>query len=135
MSQSAASIPVRRHERRAAGNIVLWVVQIAAAAMFFLAAVPKLAGDPKMVGLFAAISLGQWFRYLTGSLEVLGAALLLVPALSGFGGLMLAVVMIGAVFTHLFVIGGNPAPAIVLLIASAAIAWGRREQIRTALKR
>jgi uncharacterized membrane protein len=32
-----------------------------------------------MVGLFDAIGIGQWFRYLTGGLEVLGAVALLVP--------------------------------------------------------
>lgn len=32
----------------------------------------KLAGAPAMVGLFDTIGIGQWFRYLTGSLEVSG---------------------------------------------------------------
>ena len=40
----------------------------------------KLSGDPRMVGLFDAIGVGQWFRYVTGSLEVLGAILLLIHA-------------------------------------------------------
>lgn len=130
MSQRAATIPSARSERRSAVHIALWILQVAAAAMFLFAGFPKLAGDPKMVAFFGALGLGQWFRYLTGSLEVLGAALLLIPGLSAFGAVILICVMIGAVFTHLFVIGGSPVMAIVLLIASAVIAWGRREQIR-----
>jgi putative oxidoreductase len=107
-------------------NITLWVVQVLAAAMFLMAGGNKLAGNPQMVGMFQAIGIGQWFRFLTGSLEVLGGVLLLIPALSGLGGLLLTGVMVGAVATHLFIIGGNPTMAIVLLAASAFIAWNRR---------
>src|SRR5258708_34863922 len=64
-----------------------------------------------MVQLFAQIGVGQWFRYLTGGLEGLGAVALLVPALAELGALLLVLVMIGAVGTHLVVIGGSPVPA------------------------
>lgn len=107
-------------------NIATWVVQLGAAAMFFMAGGSKLAAAPQMVGMFEAIGLGQWFRVLTGSLEVLGGALLLVPALSGLGGLLLTGVMVGAVATHLFILGGNPSMAVTLLIASAFVAYSRR---------
>jgi putative oxidoreductase len=113
-------------ETSKATNIVLWVVQLGTAAMFFMAGGNKLTGNPQMVGLFQAIGFGQWFRYLTGGLEIIGAVLLLIPVLSGFGGLLLTGVMLGAVATHLFIIGGNPTMAITLLIASAIVAWGRR---------
>jgi hypothetical protein len=36
--------------------------------------------------------------------------------------------MLGAVFTHIFIVGGSPLPPLVLLAASAAIAWARRDQ-------
>ncbi len=110
-------------------NAALWVLQIGAAAMFLMAGELKLAGDPKMVGMFAAIGLGQWFRYLTGSLEVLGALALLVPRAAVYGALLLAAVMMGALLAHLLILGGNPAPAVVLLVATAIVAWGRKEQI------
>ena len=66
-------------------NVGLWILQIGAAAMFLMVGFFKLSGDPIMVGLFDAIGLGQWFRYVTGSLEVLGAILLLITRLSGLG--------------------------------------------------
>ena len=109
-------------------NVGLWILQIGAAGMFLMVGFFKLSGDPQMVGLFDAIGLGQWFRYLTGSLEVLGAVLLLIPRLSGLGALLLVCVMLGAVATHLFVVGGSPLPAIILLIVTGVIAWGRRER-------
>ena len=109
-------------------NLGLWVLQIAAAAMFFGAGFGKLSSDPQMVEMFDAIGIGQWFRYLTGSFEVLGAILLLIPRLSGLGGLWLVGVMLGAVATHLFILGGSPLMAIILLIVAGIIAWGRRQR-------
>jgi hypothetical protein len=40
--------------------------------------------------------------------------------------------MAGATVSHLTVLGGSPALAIVLLIACLAIAWFRRGQLRLA---
>ena len=101
----------------------LWTLQIVTAGMFVLAGSSKLAGAPAMVQLFSALGLGQWFRYVTGGIEVVSAAFLLVPSLAFFGAAALTVTMIGAAITHLFIVGGNAAPAIVLLVATATIAW------------
>jgi uncharacterized membrane protein YphA (DoxX/SURF4 family) len=109
-------------------NIMLWVLQFGAAAMFLMAAIPKLKGDPTAVAGFEKIGLGQWFRYVTGGLETVGALLLLIPRLCGLGALLLVCVMVGAVATHLFVLGGSPVAAIVLLVVTAIIAWGRRDR-------
>ena len=109
-------------------NVGLWILQIGAAGMFLMVGFLKLSGNAQLVGLFEAIGLGQWFRYLTGSLEVLGAVLLLVPPLSGLGALLLVGVTLGAVPTHLFIVGGSPLPAIILLIVTGVVAWGRRKR-------
>ena len=109
-------------------NVGLWILQIGAAGKFLMVGFFKLSGDPRMVALFDAIGLGQWFRYVTGSLEVLGALLLLIPRLSGLGALLLMGVMLGAVPTHLFVVGGSPLLAITLLIVTGVVAWGRRKR-------
>ena len=109
-------------------NVGLWILQTGAAGMFLMVGFFKLSGDPRMVGLFDAIGFGQWFRYLTGSLEVLGAVLLLIPRLSGLGALLLVGAMLGAVATHLFVVGGSPLPAIILVIVTGVVAWGRRKR-------
>ena len=106
----------------------LWILQIAAAGMFLMAGFAKLSGDRQMVGMFDAIGVGQWFRYLTGSVEVLGALLLLIPRLSGLGALLLVGTMLGAVATHLFIIGGSHLMAIVLLVLVGIIAYGRRKR-------
>src|SRR6185503_19723383 len=101
-------------------TIVAWTLQILCAATFVFAGGSKLVGVPAMVKTFETIGVGQWFRYVTS------AALLLVPSLAFFGALALVATMVGAVITHLFIVGGSPAPAIVLLAATATIAWLRR---------
>ena len=113
--------------------IGLWAVQVVLAAMFLLAGGSKLAGATAMVALFDAIGIGQWFRYVTGGIEVASAVALLVPALAPFGAVALAATMIGAVVTHLFVVGGSPAVPAVLLLASLAVAWARRDQLARVL--
>ena len=109
-------------------NVGLWILQIGAAGMFLMVGLFKLSGDPRMVGLFDAIGLGQWLRYVTGSLEVGGAVLLLIPRLSGLGALLLVSVMLGAVATHLFIVGGSALGATILLIVTGVVAWGRRKR-------
>jgi putative oxidoreductase len=108
------------------GRIGLWTLQILAAAAFIMAGSFKLAGNPMMVGLFDQIGIGQWFRYVTGTVEIVGGLALLVPASAAFGGALLAITMVCAIGTHLFVVGGNPVPAIVLLLVTAGVAWVRR---------
>ena len=117
------------------GLIALWAVQIALAGMFLLAGSSKLLGDPAMVQLFNAIGIGQWFRYLTGSIEVVSAVALLVPALAPFGAIALVATMIGAVATHLFLVGGSPAVPGVLLLGSLVVAWARRDRLSKVLSR
>jgi hypothetical protein len=97
--------------------------------MFLLAGGSKLLGAPAMVGLFDAIGIGQWFRYLTGLIEVGSALALLVPSIAVFGALALVATMVGAIATHLFIVGGSPAMPAILLLGSAAIVWARRHQL------
>lgn len=104
----------------------LWVLQIGAAGMFLMAGGAKLAGAPEMVGLFDVIGVGQWFRYLTGAIEVSAALMLLVPALAFYGAALLIPTMIGAILTHLFIVGGSSATALILLLAVGTVAWVRR---------
>jgi hypothetical protein len=104
---------------------VLWTLQILSAAMFLFSGSLKLAGAPMMVQMFGVLGLGQWFRYVTGGIEVASALLLLIPALAVYGAAALAVTMVGAIITHVFIIGGSPAIPIVLLGATATIAWLR----------
>jgi uncharacterized membrane protein YphA (DoxX/SURF4 family) len=107
-------------------NILTWVLQIVAALAFLAAGGAKLAGAQAMVATFQKIGVGQWFRYLTGFLEVVGAIGLLIPRFTFYAAALLVMVMIGAVITHLAILGGSPAAAIGLLVITGTIAYVRR---------
>ena len=59
---------------------IVWTVRVLLAMAFGAAGAAKLAGAAPMVQIFDLIGIGQWFRYVTGIVEVAGAILLLVPA-------------------------------------------------------
>ena len=122
---STASIQSVRPSRR----IGAWTLQGIVAAAFLAAGFAKLAGVPFMVGLFEQIGIGQWFRVVTGVVEVAGAVALLVPGLASIGGLWLGFTMVGAVTTHLFVLHTSPAAAIVLGLLNALIVYLRRDEL------
>ena len=98
------------------------IPRVTAALLFSVAGAFKLAGAESMVGLFAMIGWGQWFRFVTGGLELLGAALLLRRRTAIAGAVLLAFVAAGATMTHLTLIGGSPVPAILLLALTIGIA-------------
>jgi uncharacterized membrane protein YphA (DoxX/SURF4 family) len=116
-------------------GITLWVLQAALAFQFAGAGFLKLTGAPEMVDLFADVGAGQWLRYAVGVLEIAGAAGLLVPPLSGLAALGLAALMAGAAVTNQFVVGESPWLPIVLLLASALIAGGRRSRTKALVDR
>jgi putative oxidoreductase len=114
--------------------VALWVTQIALAAMFLLAGGSKLAGAPAMIALFDAIGFGQWFRYVTGAIEVGAAVALLIPSAALFGALLLIPTMMGAVAANLS-LGQSPAMPVVLLLAVGVVVWARRRQLSGLLSR
>jgi len=110
-------------------NIALWTLQVLVALALVAAGSGKLLGSPAMIALFDAVGIGQWFRYVTGLLEVLGAVLLIVPSKAAFGSVLLACVMAGAVVAHLTVLHTAATAPLVLFAITALIAWGRRSQM------
>ena len=104
-------------------TIGLWVLRVLLGAAFLAAGGAKLSGAPAMVAMFEKIGVGQWFRIVTGVLEVGGAILLLIPRLTFYGAALLLAVMVCAVTVHLTLLGGSPAPALTLLVLNAMTAW------------
>ncbi len=128
---SAVSIQSSRSSRR----IGAWMLQGIIAAAFLAAGAAKLAGVPFMVDLFAQIGIGQWFRVVTGVVEVVGDVALLFPGLASIGALWLGGTMVGAVATHLFVLHTSPVPAIVLGVLNALVVYLRRDELAALLHR
>ena len=53
---------------------------------------------------------------------------LLIPRYAFYAAVLLVFVMIGAIVTHVAIVGGSPAPATSLLVLSGIIAWLRTPQ-------
>jgi putative oxidoreductase len=116
-------IAVRRKSKVA----VLWLLRGLVGLAFLAAGCSKLAAAPAMVAMFATIGLGQWFRIVTGVLEVAAAIGLFLPGVTVYAACLLMVVMVGAIIAHLAILGGSPVPAIALLLLSGGIAWLTKE--------
>ena len=111
------------------GDRIRWFllefIELLLAGIFFIVGGAKLAGRHDMVALFRDVGLGQWFRYLTGAIEVTGAALLVFPLLAGISAIALGTVMIAATLIELFVLHRPPIAALACLSGHSFVAWSR----------
>lgn len=117
-------------------KIVSWVGQLVAAAIFGMAAPAKFMADPSAVAIFEKLGAEPVGRLATGSLEGLAIVLLLVPATAHLGGLLGMGLMLGALVSHLTVLGisidGDPSMFVMALVSLAAcstVVWTRRESV------
>jgi putative oxidoreductase len=99
---------------------------------FLAAGLSKLAGVEMMVATFDAVGVGQWFRYVTGAIEVVGAVLLWVKGREVYGAGLLTVTMVGAVIAHLALLGPSAVPALGLGLLSATIVWTHKGDLKSA---
>ena len=112
---------------------VLIALRVAFGLIFVAAGVSKLAGVEMMVkefGLFAPYGIGQWFRYVTGGLEIIGAVLLVRPRTVTPGAALLACISIGATISQLVVIHQDPIHAIVFAALLGWLAYTYRGAVR-----
>jgi ubiquinone/menaquinone biosynthesis C-methylase UbiE/uncharacterized membrane protein YphA (DoxX/SURF4 family) len=109
-----------------ATHVASWLVRIMLALVFTGAALFKLSAASDAVQTFETLGVGQGARVLVGVAELLGAVGLLVPPLATPAALGLAGIMVGAVASHLLVLGPSAAPAFVCLVACLFVAWQER---------
>ena len=106
--------------------LTLWILSALVALTFVGAGAAKLAGAAVMVDLFAKVGLGQWFRYVTGLLEVAAGIGLLISRYAFYAAALLAMVMVGAFIAHVTVLGSSPAAPVVLFALTGIIAYLRK---------
>lgn len=95
----------------------------------------KLAGVEMMVETYETIGVGQWFRYLTGIIEIVGVVLLWLPKRQVVGAALLGATMVGAVLAHLLILGPSAVPAVVLGLIATAVLYIYRAQVPAYLGR
>lgn len=106
-----------------------WTLRIILAVMFAGAGLFKLSGTPAVIDEFDHVGFGQELRFLTATLELAGASLLLWPRTIAIGALVLMVVCGGAFVALLTRLHGDVVHAIVLAAVFTAIAWTHRAQL------
>ena len=104
----------------------LWLLRVLMGALFLLAAFMKLSSQPMMVAEFDQVGLGQWFRYFTGSLELVGGLAVLVPRFSAFGALMLLLVDAGACVAQVTILHMDWIHTIVIGLILGTLIYAQR---------
>jgi putative oxidoreductase len=117
-------------ERSAIDVYTAWLPRAAVVFAFGLIGATKFSsGHGEWFKIFELIGLGQWVRYFTGAVQVLGAAMMLTRRTRTIGAAMLACTMVGAMFVDVFIvhaIGFAFAPLVLLGIVVATWFAGLR---------
>src|SRR5688500_11876414 len=82
-----------------------WVLQLAVASILLQTLFFKFTGAEESVYIFSTLVAEPWGRIGSGVVELVAAVLLLVPATSPLGALMTIGLMVGAIGSHLTVLG------------------------------
>ncbi|MBM7566337.1 DoxX family protein [Paenibacillus sacheonensis] len=86
-------------------DVLIWILQGLLAAMFVMAGLGKVSGAKAQKDTFEHLRLPQWFRGITGIVELAGAALLIAgywnTDYTMAGALVIGVTAIGGTFAHL----------------------------------
>jgi uncharacterized membrane protein YphA (DoxX/SURF4 family) len=111
------------------GVLRTWLPRVAIALVFVSVGSSKFS-DPMWVRLFGQIGLGQWFRYLTGAMQIAGGVLVLIPRTSLAGIVLAACTMLGASVAWLTVLHAPwnapiPGAIFVILIAIGVAEFNR----------
>lgn len=90
----------------------------------------KLGSFPTDVAIYEAIGFGQFPRYITGSVEVIGAALLWVRGWQGVSGLLLLATMFIGLSALLIWVGPPYWHMLLLIVGTGTVAWVYRTDTR-----
>lgn len=86
-------------------SILSWILRITAAIILSQTLYFKFTGAEESIYIFTALGVEPYGRIATGILELLTAILILIPRTIFLGALLGSGIMVGAVFSHLFVLG------------------------------
>ncbi len=106
-----------------------WILRAAICGAFLLFGMEKFPSGPdnQWVRFFQDVGFGQWFRYFTGVVEMVGGILVLLPWTVVAGLFLTVSTMAGAALIHVFVLRhpGNAVIPCAFVIGLAAF-WRSR---------
>lgn len=86
-------------------RIIFWITRLAAALIMLQTLYFKFTGQPESIYIFSVLGIEPWGRYGSGIVELIASILILVPATSWIGAFLGLGVMLGAIVSHLTVLG------------------------------
>lgn len=107
-------------------NIISWILRLTVAIILLQTLYFKFTAHPDSVHIFSALGVEPWGRIGTGIIELITAILILLPKTKIIGMVTSFGIILGAVLSHMLVLGINVSNdggglftlAIVVLIAS-----------------
>jgi putative oxidoreductase len=86
-------------------TIFTWALRIVAAVILLQTLFFKFTGAPESVYIFSKVGLEPWGRIGSGVAELMAAILILIPPTTWLGAGLALAVMVGAIFSHLTLLG------------------------------
>jgi uncharacterized membrane protein YphA (DoxX/SURF4 family) len=122
--------------------ILIWVFRLTAAIILLQTLYFKFTGAEESVYIFSTLGMEPYGRIGSGIVELIAAILILIPRTTLLGALMGAGVMLGAIFSHLFVLGIDVQNdggelfilAVITFLCCIALVYWNKSKIKTVLK-
>jgi putative oxidoreductase len=86
-------------------RVVSWILRIGVAVILLQTLFFKFTGAAESKYIFETLGLEPWGRIGSGTVELVAAILLLIPATRVLGALLALLVIVGAIFSHLTKLG------------------------------
>jgi len=118
-------------------SIVIWVLRVIAAVILLQTLFFKFTGAPESISMFETLGAEPFGRYGSGIFELIAAVLLVIPKYTWAGALLGMGIMVGAIASHLFVLGIDVQGdggllfglGVVVFLCCAILAWLHKGQI------
>ena len=123
-------------------SVFIWIVKLIAVVILVQTLFFKFTGAEESVYIFTKLGIEPLGRIGSGIVELIASILILIPRTTLLGALMGAGTMLGAIFSHLFVLGINVKNdggelfilAIITLLCCTILIFQNRSKIPDLLK-
>jgi uncharacterized membrane protein YphA (DoxX/SURF4 family) len=123
-------------------SILSWILRITAAVILLQTLYFKFTGAEESIYIFTALGVEPYGRIATGILELITVIIILIPRTTFLGALLGSGIMVGAIFSHLFVLGIEVENdggtlfilAIITLVCCVTLIFLNRDKVANFLK-
>ncbi|WKZ60910.1 MAG: DoxX family protein [Cyclobacteriaceae bacterium] len=122
--------------------ILYWIARLVAAIIMLQTLYFKFTGAEESVYIFTKMGIEPWGRIGTGVAELLASILILLPATAWVGAVLALGLMLGAIGSHLFVLGIEVQQdggqlfiyAVIVAVSSLYVLFWNRDKVKHLVK-